>query len=114
MNLTSGKFTAPRPGTYFFSFTGTAQFPASSFTIPLGVGLFLNGGRIGLGYVYEGNTVAGQYEQLIVQSTLNLKSGDQVWMEITAIASGVFLYGDSGHSTHFAGWMLQEEIALSL
>ena len=72
MNLTSGKFTAPRTGIYFFSFTGNADFPASSSKVYLGVQLYLNGGRIGLGYVEESNTVANQNSPLTLQSTLNL------------------------------------------
>ena len=33
MDLKSGKFTAPRAGTYYFSFTGVAQFSKSSTLI---------------------------------------------------------------------------------
>ncbi len=114
MNLTSGKFTAPRPGIYFFSFTGLARFPASSSRVQLGVSLYLNGGRIGLGWVEESNNVANQLSPLTLQSTLNLKKGDQVWVEIWSISSGTNLVDNGNHNTHFTGWMLEEEIVASL
>ena len=114
MDLTSGIFTAPRPGIYFFSFTGEAYFPASSSLAKLGVYLYLNGGQIGSGYVSEANTVANQLSPLTVQSTLNLKSGDQVWMAIQWQSTGAFLWDTGSHHTHFTGFMLQEEIVASL
>jgi hypothetical protein len=114
MNLTSGKFTAPRPGIYFFSFTGLARFSASSSEVYLGIGLYLNGDRIGLGYVEEANTVANQDSPLIVQSTLNLTKDDQVWVEIFWQSTFIYLTDDSYHRTHFTGFMLEEEIVAKL
>jgi hypothetical protein len=114
MNLTSGIFTAPRPGIYFFSFTGMASMPASSSRVYLGVALYLNGGRIGMGYVSDENTTNDQDSPLTFQSTLNLKSGDQVVVALYTQSLEAKLYDNSPyHFTHFTGFMLQEKTAAS-
>ncbi len=75
----------------------------------------MNGDRIGLGYVEEANTVADQRSPLTVQSTLNLKSGDQIWAAIDYghLEASLFDYY-SAHYTHFTGFMLEEDIVASL
>ena len=73
----------------------------------------MNGGQIGIGDVLETNT-PGQYSPLTLQSTLNLKSGDQVWLEIFYQSTEAYLYDDGYHYTHFTGFMLEEEIVASL
>jgi hypothetical protein len=114
-----GKFKSPRPGIYFFSFTGLASFPASSSIVPFGVSLYLNGGQIGSGLVNEGNTVDGQRNTLTLQSTLNLKKGDQVWdfgwrLLFSQEGRGGYLIDSSYHYNHFTGFMLKEDIVASL
>jgi hypothetical protein len=107
MDLNTGKFTAPRPGIYFFSFAGTARLYTSSFHSHI----YLNGNHIGSSYV-QGNNV-DKYSQMSFQLTLNLKKGDQVWVQIS-YSGDSYLYDDRYHRTHFTGWMLEEEIVASL
>jgi hypothetical protein len=117
MDLTSGKFTAPRPGIYFFSFTGVARLKSSSSHASLYSYLYLNGNEIGRSHVGEEKGPVSQYSPMTIQSTLNLKKGDQLWVQIREVmysGSDSSLYDDGSHFTHFTGFMLEEEIVASL
>lgn len=111
MDLSSGKFTAHRMGTYFFTFTGVVNFPTTPATsrVALSIGLYSNGKRIALGYVEKGNNVV-QFSPVTLQSTLTLQKGDQIWLQITAMSAGVYLFDSNYYYTHFTGWLLEEEI----
>jgi hypothetical protein len=117
MDLTSGKFTAPRPGIYFFSFTGVGRFFSSSSYVAFWSHLYLNGNLIASSLVKESKGPVDQESPMTLQSTLSLKKGDQLWVEIlysTAPSLSTLVDNYYYHLTHFTGFMLEEEIGASL
>jgi C1q-related factor len=98
MNITSGIFTAPKSGIYFFSFTGTKSSPAN----PLYVFLYHNSNRVTIAYGYS---LSG-YFTATLSSTLSLKSGDQISLKLFFGQ----LHDDTDHYTNFNGMLLQEEL----
>ncbi len=111
MNLQTGKFTAPRTGKYFFSLSGLAYFSASSSGQGMILHLVKNGSRIA-NTNSDTTSPGGQYETFSLQSTLQLQVGDQIWVDISLKAAGAHFHGNS--YTHFTGWLLQEDVSLSL
>jgi hypothetical protein len=111
MDLESGIFTAPRPGIYFFSFAGVARLLSVDFFSSL----YLNGDIIGVSQVQENKGPVDQLSPFSLQSTLNLKKGDRVWVAIGYFdPTYSFLWDNGFHFTHFTGFMLEEEIVASL
>ena len=107
-NSLTGRFTAPAGGKYFFSFTGLVKFPGYSYLLRTDIGLYKNGLYVGFSQSDEVVNSGFQYETISLQSTLELVKGDQIWVGISSISSGVTLEGNS--YSHFNGFLLEQTL----
>jgi hypothetical protein len=98
MDPLTGIFTAPRPGKYFFGYSGIADFTQG--TNFARVDLQLNGVRIAQGYSHT------THDTFAHQSTLELNKGDQITLFLVAgaIHDSRYLY------TNFVGWLVEEDV----
>ena len=95
LNLETGVFTAPRNGIYHFAFSGYGSL-SSSF------GIYLRLNKANVAYAFA----SASYGQASLQSTLELKKGDQ----IDLFLYGGILYDDINHYSSFSGWLDEESI----
>jgi hypothetical protein len=62
-------------------------------------------------YIVGNNEQFGTYD---MESTLNLKLGDQVWMAIKYKSTDTYVFDNFQHHNHFTGWLLQQDFENSV
>ena len=93
---TTGVFTAPRTGKYFFTYSGT-----SSGNNMIRVDLQLNG------VIIERGIAMTTHDTFTNQATLQLSKGDQIRLFLNSGS----IYDTSGeHFTNFVGFLLEENV----
>jgi hypothetical protein len=118
MNISSGIFTAPVTGKYFFSYTGTALFPQAGYRINLNLSMMKNGNSyenmIAASHADSISSTDVHFETFSMIATQNLVKGDRIWVEAYApnLADGVKMF--FGLATQFNGFLLEEDISQSI
>ncbi len=112
MDVESGIFTAPRSGIYFFAFTGQV---GASDRVDIAIIILKNGVEVGRTSITETNTITfDEWRLVTLQTTQNLKLGDEVYLMIVYISPGTYLNSQGSVLTFFTGFLLEEEIVASL
>lgn len=108
MNASSGIFTAPRNGIYAFHLSGIFYYPTSTSRVDAYLSLMVNGDQIGRTAVHSHDD--NSYYLHSLHSTLELRAGDEVWINIPYLSSGASLHDDFQRYTQFTGFLLQEKL----
>ncbi len=101
MDISTGIFTAPMPGTYLFDFSGVSDPSNGVFSVVF----YVNGVQKGSSYADD----VGQFT-LSLPSIWHLNKNDQV--KLSVVPTGGTLYSDNlyGPLLHFTGILLEEDI----
>lgn len=102
MDAKTGVFTVPKPGTYVFTFGAIKRDKA------LHVDIFLRLNDVERIASVYGSEHAG-YFTLSLQSILTLKKNDRIYLVLQS-ASGGGIYDDDDMTTHFSGFLLDEQL----
>lgn len=86
------------------------DYPPNTQWAQLGVALMLNGNQVGLGHVEGHANWKWQHTPLVIQATLDMKKGDQVWLQIKLISPSVVLVDSFNQHNHYTGMLLHEDI----
>jgi len=96
MNMTTGIFTAPKAGIYYFAYNGIKDAYAAATDLYLQ----LNGNKTAIAHAT--NTGGGM--AMSVHATLKLQAGDKISL---VLAQGV-VHDFSNNFSNFVGWLLEE------
>ena len=94
MNPSTGIFTAPRSGKYFFTYSGISN------AAPSYIQLHLNGVLLGTGHS------TGIFDTFSHHATLQLSQGDQIRLFLTRGS----VYGNNELFTSFVGILIEEDV----
>jgi len=108
MNFASGVFTAPKPGTYAFSFKGIGYGTGPNYAGYGWVYLQRNGAHVAIGYSDIYGALKKTYATLSVHATLRLDKGDTITIRHDA---GTIFSNDNSH-TLFTGSLLEEDLVI--
>lgn len=111
MNTSSGYFTAPRKGNYFFTFSSLALISTNASYIE--VTLYHNDIVIASSYTGGISLASVQLETFSLQAAVSLQIGDNVHLKITRISKSQ-IQGSAEFDTQFSGWLIQEDLSSRL